>query len=109
MRPTRAPPGLCFRVADCGHTHNFKAGHFDSEEAWSIYLSSSFGLGFSGGYGGLSGSADASMGSPTGGSGRVSQRLAYTMKTSQCRRYRRVRDNHCAFVRSDCGTGRESA
>jgi len=97
----RHMPGSCFREADCGHAHNFKSERFDSVETWSNYLSNSFGLGISGGYGGLSGSIDASMGSTTGGSGRVSKRLAYAVKTSQRRCYRLIRDNHCAFNRSN--------
>lgn len=97
----RHMPGSCFKEYDCGHTHRFKSEHFDSVETWSNYFSNSFGLGISGGYGGFSGSIDASMGSTTGGSGRVSKRLAYAVKTSQRMCYRLVRDNHCAFNKSN--------
>jgi len=97
----RHMPGSCFKEADCRHAHAFKETNFDSVESWSSYFSNSFGLGLSGGYGGISASVDASMGTSVGSSGQVSKRLSHAVRSSQRKCYRLIRDDGCAYNRSN--------
>lgn len=97
----RHMPGSCFKEADCRHVHSFKSQNFNSVETWSSFYSSSFGLGVSGGYSGFSASVDASMGSTASSSGRVSKRLAYAAQSSQRKCYRLIRDDLCAYNKSN--------
>merc|ERR1712127_307401 len=97
----RHMPGSCFEEADCRHAHSFISQHFKSVEAWSSYYSSSLGLGLSGGYQGLSGSIDASLGSTSGSSATGSKQMSYAVKAVQRMCYRLVRDKHCAYNRSN--------
>jgi len=97
----RHMPGACFEEAACRHAHAFQAHNFESVESWSSYLSTTFGLGISGGYGGFTASIDASMGSNAGSSGSVSKRFSYAVKSLQRKCYRLIRDKFCAYNMSN--------
>merc|ERR1719330_1927025 len=97
----RHMPASCFREVGCRHAHSFKSQHFNSVEKWSNYYGSSFGLGLSGGYNGFSGSIDASTGSTASSAGDVSKRISYATTMSQQACYTLIRDEHCAYNKSN--------
>merc|ERR1712151_267539 len=57
--------------------------------------------GVSGGFGGFTASIDASIGSKVDSSGSASKRLSYAVKSSQRKCYRLIRDEFCAYNRSN--------
>lgn len=94
-------PASCFREVGCRHAHSFKSQHFSSVETWSNYYGSSLGLKISGGFNGFSGSIDASTGSTASSSGDVSKRISYATTMSQRACYTLIRDEHCAYNKSN--------
>lgn len=94
-------PEDCFERHECPHTHFFDSEHFESVESWSEFYSSDFSLGGSSGFGGISLSIDSSLGYNSGSSGSRSKTLSYAVTDSARGCFRLVRDQHCAYNKSN--------
>jgi len=93
-------PSSCFEEAHCSHKDDFTIKHFNSVHTWSNYYSTSFNLGLSLGYAGISGSIDGSLGNSGGMDAKVLKNLSYAKKSVQRKCYRLIRDEGCAYNRS---------
>jgi len=97
----RHMPDECFTEFDCTHTHHFNSRHFVSVNTWSRFYSDTFDIGASAGYRDIYASVDASLGYNADSSGSMSKTLSYAATSSQQKCYRLLRDDHCAYNKSN--------